>query len=1073
MTKRKLAMAALLCALLALPAAKALAQAITGTLSGTVRDVSGEAIQGASITVTNTGTGISQQTAADKQGNYTVPNLAPGGYTLTGTAAGFNTVTVNDIVVRVQESTRVSLTLKPGAVHTTVAVNASPAMVQTTSSDLGVVIGSKEAESLPLNGRLFEQLIMIVPGAVPAQFGNGDQSENPAAAGSVGPQNASVDGLPWAGDYYMIDGVHDSEPGNGYVTITPPLDSIQEFKVETSNPQAEYGSFGGAIINVTSKSGTNKFHGEGFEFLRNTALNANDYFAQSKLPYHSNQFGALLGGPIVRNKLFFFMDFQQLLLNQGQPYLISVPTPLMRKGHLTEAGQTQAYDPSTGLPFTNNIIPQNEINPIAQRVANLFPQPNLPGIFNNYAINEVNTENVPQFDVRVDWQINSKDHIFAKESYAGRTFTSPSPGNVFMFGGPYSNSSNHTPVLGWTHIFSPTAINDVRLGYMRFYLTEFANSYGIDENNNLGIPNGNLPQYPDTSGIAQFNVAGYYSTGDPGYVNSLHDTNIYDLTDGLTLIRGNHTIKIGADIQHSSFTDTNPQNDPRGIFNFDGNVTSNQGANNTGNPYASFLLGYPASVVRDLVLETPRVLTWYLGPYVQDDWIVNPHLTINYGLRWDLFTHPVEAFNKQSNFNMQTGLLQFASSSNRGPNVDNIYTNFGPRVGLAYSPNGGSTAFHAAYGMSYFNDVFGANGGTLERNYPFFPTVNLVTPNPFAPFYSISQGLPVPQTTPYRPGETFSPPPGTNVFEVDRNFKVDEAEVWNMNVQQQITSGMAFTLAYVGTHGLHLFRDLQLNQAVPGPGSLPQTLPFYKIAPNVQNMDARNGNGFSRYNGLQAKLEARYSNGLYFLASYTWSKNIDDVSYILYPYIDRLNTGLSSNDMRHVFNFSYSYELPFGTGKRFLNRGRIVPNLVGGWSINGITVFHSGFPEVALVASTTLNNNGPENVPDLTCPGVSYPKSVNEWFNTSCFSNPPLYTFGNAGTAPVTAPGVDNWDFSLAKVTQLKAGTAFRIEGDFFNVFNNPHFGTPDMQFGTPGFGTISYDQLPPRIIQLGAKLTF
>lgn len=1047
-------------------------QAITGSISGSVHDSTGAAIPNATVTAINADTGISQTAKSGDDGNYTVPNLAPGTYTLTADFPGFNTAVVNKCIVHVEETLRIDMSLKIGSVQTTVAVDAAPETVQTTSSDLGVVVGSKEAEALPLNGRLFEQLIMIVPGAVPAQYGNTDQSENPAASGSVGPQNAAVNGLPWAGDYYMIDGVHDSEPGNGYVTITPPLDSIQEFKVETANPQAEYGAFGGAIINVTSKSGTNSFHGEVFEFLRNTALNANDYFAQSKLPYHSNQFGAMLGGPIRPNKLFFFLDYQQLLLNQGQPYLISVPTQDMRNGILNEPGQTQAYDPATGQPFANNIIPANEINPIAQQVANLYPLPNLPGIFNNYAVNEVNTENVPQFDVRVDWQISASDHVFAKESYSSRAFTSPSPGNVFMYGGPYSNSANHTPVIGWNHIFSPNAINDLRIGYMRFYLTEFANSYGIDKNNEIGLPNGNLPQYPDTSGLAYFNIAGYYQTGDPGYVNSLHDTNIYDLTDGLTLIKGNHALKFGADLQRSSFTDTNPQDDPRGIFNFDGNVTSDQG-NYAGNPFASFLLGYPASVVRDLVLETPRVITWYVGPYAQDDWKVNQHLTINYGLRWDLFTHPVEAFNKQSNFNLATGQLQFASSSNRGPNVDNVYTHFGPRFGFAYTPNAGTTAIRGAFGLSYFNDVFGANGGTLERNYPFFPVTNLVTPNPFTPFYSLNQGLPVPQSTPYQAGALFTPPPGTNVFEMDRNFQVDQAEVWNVNLQQQFTKGLGLTLAYVGTHGVHLFRDLQLNQAVPGPGNLPQTLPFYNIAPNVQNVDARNGNGSSRYNGLQAKLEGHYANGLYLLASYTWSKDIDDVSYILYPYIDRLNRGLSANDMRNVFNLSYAYELPLGRGKRFLNNRPIISEAVGGWSINGITSIHSGYPEILYVASSTLNNNGPFNTPNLTCPRVSYPKQVNEWFNTNCFTNPALYTFGNSGTAPVTAPGVNNWDVSLAKETKIREGTQLRIEGNFFNIANNPHFGVPNQTYGTAGFGTITSDALPPRIIQLGAKLSF
>jgi hypothetical protein len=1045
------------------------AQATYGSLTGTVFDSSGAAIAHANIVVTADATNASSKMTSSTDGIFTVPNLTPGTYTVSASAPAFNTEVVKNAVVSVQQTTRVDLVLKPGSVETQVSVNALPPIVQTTSSDLGEVINHQEAEKLPLNGRFFEQLVTIVPGTVSSGNSGSDSAEDPAAGGSVGNIEASVNGLPFQGEYVMIDGVHDSEPGNGYLTITPPLDSIDEFKVETANPQAEYGSFGGAIVNVTIKSGTNKLHGELFEFVRNNDFNARDYFALTKSPYHSNQFGGTLGGPIIKDKLFFFMDFQQLLQNAGSTFLISVPTQNMRNGILT--GQTQAYNPQTGQPYQNNII--TNINPIAQAVANIYPLPNLPGDVNNYDTNVVTSENLPQFDVKGDWWLTPKDHIFARETFAQRAYTSPSPGNRFLQGGPYSNSQNHAPAVGWDHIFSQNLLNDFRFGYMRFFLTEYGNDYGVNESNALGILNGNLPNLPDTSGIATFNIPGYYSTGDPGWVNSEHVTNEFQLGDVVTLIRGKHSIKAGMGYTFQTFVDTNPQDDPRGIFGFDSNVTSNQGANNTGNAFASFLIGDPSSVLRDLVTDTPRVVTQDVGPFVQDDWRVNQKLTLNVGFRWDLYTHPVEAFNKQANLILQTGLLQFASPGNRGPNVNNNLTNFGPRVGVAYSlDNSGRTAIRAAFGMSSFNDTFGANGGTLERNYPFFPIVNLVTPTPFTPFYSLNQGLPVPTLTPYSAGTIFDPPPGTNVFEINSNFKQDEAQVWNVSVQRQITNTVGMTVSYVGTHGSHIFRDLQLDQAAPGPGDLTTRLPFYSINPNLVNVDARNGTGDTHYNGLQAKVEGRLTGGFYFLGAYTYAKNTDDTDNLLDPYVPSLNTGLASLDIRNNAVLTYAYPLPFGRNQRFLNRGGFLSAVAGGWSLNGITTFQGGEPLHITTATSGLNNNGPANVPDLTCK-VSYPKTVAEWFNTGCFANPALYTFGNAGNTPVRSPGLNNWDLSLAKDTSLRESLHLKIEAGFFNAWNHPHFGSPNSTFGTGSFGTITYDQLPPREIQLGAKLSF
>jgi hypothetical protein len=616
-------------------------------------------------------------------------------------------------------------------------------------------------------------------------------------------------------------------------------------------------------------------------------------------------------------------------------------------------------------------------------------------------------------------------------------------------------------------------VNEFRMGFNRFNVVDWANTYGINVNNTLGIPNGNIPGLAYTSGIADFDISGFTQTGDPGWTNAKRIANIFDYTDGLTWVRGKHTLKFGTDIQQIQSTLTNSQDDPRGHFWFNGNYTSNQGASGTGNPFASFLLGDPYQVYRDFVNTVPAVRMTFAGFYAQDDFRVTKSLTLNIGLRWDLFTRPVEKFNRQSNFDPATGLIDIASASNRGPNVDNNYGNWGPRVGLAYSPDDGKTAIRAAYGISYFPDNFGSTGGTLERNYPFFTLGRYNTPTPYTPFWTLSgNGLTTPINVPYTPGGTLTPPPGFGVFFVAKGFKQDQAQVWNFSVERQLPGNTMFSVAYVGTHGLHIYRDLQLNQSLPGPGNITPRLPFYSVAPNIPTVDQRNGDGTSHYNALQLKAVKRYSFGLSFLASYTWSKTMDNTTTILYPWDDKLNYALSQGfklvDVPQNFVFSYGYELPLGKGK-----SGMAGHLLGGWSINGITTFQAGQPLRITVASNQLNNNSGSNSANITCSSVPTPKTVQQWFDTTCFSAPPQYTFGNSGVGHVRGPGIDNWDFSVAKNTHLGERPILRIEASFFNLFNNAHFSNPNNTLGNSNFGTISSDRLPPRLIQLGAKISF
>ena len=1055
--------------------ASLLGQAITGTLVGTVRDATGAVIAAAQVTAANGQTNIAKSTVSGSGGDYAIPNLPPGRYKVSAQVTGFATSVNSDVNLQIQQTTRVDFSLAPGQTTQEINVTAELPLVQSTTSDLGHVIESRQMQALPLNGRLFEQLVTIVPGTI--QAGWGDFAENPSAAGALTPTQAVVNGLPWSGNYYMVDGVHNTEPLNAFISITPPLDSVDSFKVETSNPNAEYGSFGGAIVNLTIKSGTNGFHGEAFDFLRNDDLNARDFFAQTRAPYKSNQFGGTFGGPLVKNRLFFFAAYQHLIANQGQTNTLTVPTALQRQGILTEGGQGDIYDPQNGQLFGGRTIPISRIDPIALKVENLFPLPNQPGLANNYVDNTVNKVRAPQGDIKIDFQATARDHIFGRESIAQKTYTNPSPANMFMYGGPNSEAFNQNAVLGWDRAISPTVVNDLRIGFNRFNVSDTANSYGVNENNALGIINGNIPGLPYTSGIARFEISGFTVnnnlggsssslTGDPGWTNAKRVANIFDYTDGLTWVKGKHTLKFGGDIQQIQSSLTNSQDDPRGIFRFDANYTSNAGAAGTGNAYASFLLGSPNQVWRDFVNTVPALRMLFVGFYVQDDYRISKSLTLNLGVRWDLFTRPVEKYNRQSNFDPNTGLIDIASSNNRGPNVDNNYGNIGPRVGLAYSPDNGKTAVRAAFGISYFPDNFGATGGTLERNYPFFTLGRFNSPTQFTPFWNLStNGLTAPIDVPYTAGGTLTPPPGFGVFSVASAFKQDEAQVWNFSIERQLPNNMMISAAYVGTHGIHLYRDLQLNQSLPGPGNFTTRLPFYSIAPNIPTVDQRNGDGMSRYNALQVKAEKRFTSGLSFLASYTWSKTMDNTTTNLYPYNDKLNYALSQGfklvDVPQNFVFSYNYELPFGKGK------------LGGWSINGITTFQAGQPLWVTVATNQLNNNSSNNSANIGCAGVPMPKRVGQWFDTSCFSAPTPYTFGNGGVGHVRGPGIDNWDFSIAKDTRFGERPALRIEADFFNIFNAAHFSNPGTTQGNSSFGIIGSDRLPPRLIQLGAKFTF
>lgn len=1143
--------------LLTFPAAQILGQVVTGTLLGTVTDTSGAVIPNASVTLTNDGTGVSLRTTTSSQGYYTFATLIPGRYSVTVEVPGFKKEVSSANVVQVEQSTRVDLRLAPGQVNQVVTVNGATPLVQTATSDLGQTIDSYQVNNLPVNGRLFETLMQVAPGTTPAAWG--DQIENPAASGSMASGGAgngdmtSVNGFPFQANLYLVDGVTDVELENAYIAIAIPFAEISEMKMETSDPTAEYGTFGGMVVNMTTKSGTNSFHGQAFEYNRNTVFNAADRFTRVNPPVHMNQFGGELDGPIIRDKLFFSLDYQGLLQHQSSSGIWSVPTLAARAGDLsafdvngagpinnaTACALSAAANGLAGampctasasdtVPGTYDTVPAADMVPIA--AAWMSPSievaPSLPGPTNNYAYTQLTEETVNQFDVRGDYAMSDKNHLFARASYFRRDYTQPSPGTPYMNNGNANgNSVTSNDVLGWDYFFSSKMINQLRLGYSRYATEDFNAQFGISANNNLGVPNGNIASLPVTSGIAQLNFGSssgptFQGTGDPGWVpNELGRlSNIYQVNDQVNMIRGPHDFKFGVSYNRVQARVKNAQNDPRGQFYADGNYT---GAGTTGASLADWLVGALSGTHRDIFFTTPNTRTNFIGLFAQDNYRVTNKLTLNLGLRYDIYTAPVDTNNFQSNFlttGANAGLIQVASSSNRSPNVSTYYGNVGPRVGFAYAMNGGRTVAHAAYGISYFNDNFGAMGGTLERNFPFLEQENnsAVNSNCSTPYtgpqtylYSgcgsliLANGLPgiTPGTPGVTPGVVYEPlilptttpggfiasPPGFGVYQIAQNFRQDMAQAWNVTVEQQLTPTLSFQMAYVGTAGSHLYHDYQLNQCNPTSYSVPETpppypacLPFYSIAPTISTMDFRNSAGKSHYNAGQLLVQKRASYGLTFTAAYTWSKMMDNINNPITSYSTKQELDTASwqrNNFPQVLTLTYIYELPFGRNKQFLNSGSAWQNaLVGGWMISGITNFRSGPPLLVTASSGGLLPQNSGQRANWLCQGggANNPQTISKWFDTGCFAQPQGFVLGNGGVGDVYGPRYQDWDVTGSKALLFgKDGSKqLKFEASFFNVFNHVNLGQPDTGVNDSNFGVVSSD-FQPRYGQLGMVFAF
>ncbi len=1082
------------------------AQVDTATVVGAVQDSSGAVVPGASVTATEVNTNTKTSTRTDTAGNYVLTPLRIGTYSVAVEAQGFKKETRGGIVLQVQDRVRVDFALQVGALTEAVNIEAEVPVVQTESSSLGDVIGSRQITDLPLNGRDYTQLATLTAGVVKiTENGGGINGSTSASNGNAGGAFA-VNGTRGNLNNFMLDGIDNNSNDNAGNILRTNVDAIEEFKVQTSNYSAEFGRSGGAVINATIKSGTNQFHGTVFEFFRNSDLDARGFFEspdQAKAPFKQNQFGGTLGGPIKKNKLFFFGDYQGTRVRAANTDIATVPTAAEIGGNFSgllgsQVGtdalgrpvyQGEIFDPASTTmvngnvvrnPFQGNIIPASRLDSIAHNAAALYPAPTVAGATaNNYNFNAPGKDTIDQMDARVDYNISNRQQIFGRFSLSQRTrFQSP-PLPGLADGGNYSTGNyfegTRGAAIGHTFTISPSMVNELRIGFNRNHYRDNIPSYGQNyPPAGLAVPG--VPDNSTVNGFTLFQPSGYIRIGEPGYTPTFSTSQEFQYGDTLSIIHGKHVIKLGPEVRFSQFN-LFQVGQPRGRFSFSGEFTADSpsSGDGSGNGLADMLLGDPTtSVISTLTYFGNRQHTY--GAFVQDDYKVTSTLTLNLGLRYDYTTPISEAHNRQSNFDFATGQLIVAGLNGASPGLTTMdKDDFAPRAGLAWSPASrkGKTVIRAGYGRFFsYQEIRTGDPLQLGYNLPFFFEPSFVSDG-ITPVLTVSGGF---------PSLNLSQAKFAGVTSVDSRLHAPVNDEWNFNIQNQLPGNILFEVAYVGAKSTHLQVLVDHNQdPTPGPGSVQSRRPYPQYGPFTSIED----HGNSTYESLQLKAEKRLSHGLMFLSAFTYGKSINDQPEICcngpWPqnsYNLKSEKGLSDFDNRFRWVSSFDYELPVGKGRRFLNSSRPADLVLGGWHIGGILTFRSGFPFSPLMGYDPSNtgSNGllrTDRIANGNLPASQ--RSPNLWFDINAFPLPTGYTFGNAGKNILDGPGEKTGDISIRKMFNLTERFNLEFRAEAFNAFNHAVFTQPDnfITDGPGAAGVITSTVIPQRQLQFALKLHF
>jgi Carboxypeptidase regulatory-like domain len=1046
---------------------------------GTVVDATQSVVQAATISLTHLATGAAIQLHTDERGEYRTPPLRIGEYTIAIEANGFKRFNQRGVVLDIGDVRTVDAVLQVGQVSDSVDVEASAPLLQTADATVGTVIGSRQIEDLPLNGRDYMQLATLSGGTVP--------SINSGIGISIGGQQGYAVG-------FLLDGVDNNNQsirysyGNQKETIKPSIDAIQEFKVVTNTFSAEYGRSSSGVISVSIRSGTNQIHGTAYDFLRNQELDAKNLFATSKPPYKRNDFGGSVGGPIVRNKLFIFGDLEYNKIRQSTTTVDTVPTIAQRGGLF--AGpiyDPAAYDAAIGTrtAFAGNQIPASRISPIAQQILGWYPLPQKSTATNNYVYQNPGNQNPYRWDIRGDQILSDKQNLFFRYSEewqetAPGSALPPIAGIGYFTGGSRNTVDSKGFALGYNRVWSPTLVGSLHVAWN--YLFNVASSVDKTNLNTVIGLQGVDESYP--GGLASFPITGFTSIGGTGLGN-VDGSQTRQISGDLTWVKGTHTIKFGAQafwLQTNFFSAQ--QSD--GILNFTGVYTKNPATQTGGSALADFLLG-DASGGSLSNFEWVNLRQPLPEFFVQDDWKVSRHLTLNIGLRYELNFPAVDRLNKMANFNLEassgTPSLVLATPGSRTAEAlqNTDYKQFAPRFGFAYSLPDDKTVLRGGYGIFYSGVQNPGGMQSLEINAPYHLQVQ-VSPSPTIPSLGLAQGF---------PAGSLSLANASNVLFVsdDTTSKWPITQMWNFNIQRQLPGGILVEIGYYGNKLDHGLRQLDGNPAPPEPGNTNANRRFKSIAipgtpytVSLADVIRIQKDGYSDYNGLQAKIEKRYSKGLTFNAAYSYSKTMalgeNFSAGVQNPYDWNADRAVSSQDMTQHFVASAVYALPFGRGKTWgAHWNRWVNGALGGWSAGPIVTVNTGLP-LNLTVNGNPSNTGQGSVvglndrPNVVGDWHLTNPTVQEWFNTAAFVANAPYTFGNAGAWILRGPGMVNLDIAAHKSFQITERVSAQLRLESFNATNTPALGAPNTQVGNPLFGQIT-SAGSARDNQIGLKILF
>ena len=1094
------------------------AQAVTGSLLGTVTDSSGGVVPNAKVTITEVNTGIKRTMETNASGNYVFPALEPGVYRVSIEQPGFRMAVKDGVNVLVNTTVRADLVLQPGALSETITVTAEIPILQTDRSDTGRKIEAVQMVNMPLGySRNFQALLNLVPGTSRAWQPHSEFFN------SQGALTTQVNGVSREGNNVQFEGVDNNHRTGLLTVLIPPIEALETVDVSTSNYEAELGRAGGAVTNIMLKSGTNNLHGAVYWFHSDSALGARETFQPTKPVTTANNYGFNIGGPIRRNRTFFFGDFLQVKDRRGDGFILSVPTVPLRAGDFSSlASRAVIYDPATGnrdtgvgrTPFAGNLVPDARISPIAKKIRAMVPLPNLGSdIVNNYASSTTRKKNSNSFDIKLDHQQSDNDRFSARYSLQRPVVTDPGRFGIAGGGGKgfAGTGVNRTQsaAINYTRLFSSTFISEARVGLSRYSNIAETVDAGTNAAEAIGIKGVNLDRW--TSGLTSMNVGGY-SSPLVGYAGSLPwnraETN-FNFVNNWTKTLRNHTIKFGAEIRRlrEELLQTQNAGGARGEFSYGNNQTAIPGSTVLGqaNALASFLLDVPSQFQRDLAGTFPSQRATMLFSYVQDKWQATPKLTVDLGVRHDFYP-PVtpRLAGGFSNYDSATNSLVVAGFGNNPMNLGRktYYRDFAPRLGLAYRLDP-KTVIRAGFGLSWLpfpDNKYAWDDYPVKQSNTYNSLTSYGQAQSSAGVYgSMATGFPAPQPAAI-PSNGIIVANTTQLLSlaiagsVPLDYREGYIQSWNFAVQRQLPKNFTLEATYVGNHTVRAPVTYNLNASMTfNSGAAGRPL-YQKFGKNTDVL-LRYAGYSNNYNSLQVKLDRRFSGGFLMTSAYTYGKALGYSSEIdgLWNYIQpQRSYGRLGFDRSHTFVQSYLYELPFGKGKPWLQSG-VGRWVLGDWQLSGILNLMTGRP-MTFGTNVSANTPGSSLTPDQVgeiniLHNIAGPGGSVLWFDTAPFK-PPLDAdgktphFGNMGRNNISGPGLGDLDVSLFRKFQLTE----RVKGEFrfesLNFTNTPAFGNPNTTVGSVDFGKVTgtlaglianqgVGGTGSRSVQLGLKINF